>query len=122
MLNKDYITTEVERLFSMLDAEELPQTHHFLAGIMDDEGFVIAAPYEIASNLVECDKPHELPDVLVDFITDMFETAIASLSYYHFTTGPPLKKNRQNATMKQVVMISPGSVQILIVATRKQCR
>ena len=77
MQNSDYIISEVEKIFSMLDAEELPETHRFLASIMDDEGFVNASPYDIASNLVECDKPNELPEVLVEFITEMFETAIA---------------------------------------------
>lgn len=77
MQNSDYITTEVEKIFSMLDSEELPETHRFLASIMDDEGFVNASPYDIASNLVECDKPNELSEVLVEFISEMFETAIA---------------------------------------------
>ena len=77
MLNKDYLTTEVESIFSMLDAEALPETHHFLASIMDDEGFVTASAYEIASSLSECDKSLDFPDILVEFINDMFETAVA---------------------------------------------
>lgn len=77
MLNKDYLSNEVGNIFSMLDAEELPEVHAYLASIMDSDGFVDAEPYDIASNLVNCDKPQKLPDFLIGFITELYEMAIA---------------------------------------------
>ena len=52
MLNKDYVSTEVNNIFSMLDAGELPETHSYLASIMDSDGFVTEEPFAIATNLV----------------------------------------------------------------------
>ena len=77
MLNKDYLSNEVGNIFSMLDAEELPEVHAYLASIMDSDGFVDAEPYDVASNLVNCDKPQKLPDFLISFITELYEMAIA---------------------------------------------
>lgn len=65
MLNKDYLTTEVERLFAILDAEELPEVHSFLANTMDSEGFVTASPYQIAAGLVGCDNRRYVPERLL---------------------------------------------------------
>ena len=77
MINKDYLSKEVENIFSMLDAEDMPEIHNYLASIMDDEGFVSADPYENATNLMNCDKALELPDYISSFIIEMYEAAIA---------------------------------------------
>ena len=76
MIIKDYITTEVQNTFSMLDAGEMPEMHKYLADIRDEEGFVTASAYEIAANLMNCDRQQELPDFIGSFIMEMFETAI----------------------------------------------
>ena len=76
MLNKDYVSTEVNNIFSMLDAGELPETHSYLASIMDSDGFVSEEPFAIATNLVNCDKPQKLPDYLIEFITELYESKI----------------------------------------------
>ena len=76
MLNKDYVSTEVNNIFSMLDAGELPETHSYLASIMDSDGFVSEEPFAIATNLVNCDKPQKLPDYLIEFITELYESEI----------------------------------------------
>lgn len=77
MLNRDYISMEVERLLSIIDAEEMPEAYRYLAGIVDNEGFVTAAPYEIVSTLSNCDRQNDMPDEIADFIRDIFDTAIA---------------------------------------------
>lgn len=77
MINKDYISNEVGNIFAILDAEDMPEMHRYLASIMDDEGFVTASPYEIAANLMRCDRMQEIPDYIGSFIIDMFEMAIA---------------------------------------------
>ena len=76
MIIKDYITTEVQNVFSMLDAEDMPEMHKYLSGIMDEDGFVTASAYEIAANLMNCDRQQELPDFIGSFIMEMFESAI----------------------------------------------
>lgn len=76
-LIKDYLTNEVEKIIAMLDFEDFPEMHKYLASIMDEEGFVRTSSYEIASSLIKCDEPQELPGFMIDFITDLYESEIA---------------------------------------------
>lgn len=76
MINKDYISTEVGKLFTMLNADEYPEVYAYLANIMDEDGLVNEDPYDMATNLIQCDKPLDFPEYLIDFITERYEEEI----------------------------------------------
>lgn len=75
MIDKIYVMNEAQSIFSVLNAEEFPETHEYLADILSEEDLE-ETPYEIACALIDCDKPAELPDFLIDFITELFEMEI----------------------------------------------
>ena len=77
MMDRDMLSNEVQSIFSMLDAEEFPGVHRYLAGIMDDSGYVSESPFDIASNLVRCDGMQVFPGYLISFITELYESEIA---------------------------------------------
>ena len=77
MIDMDYVSTEVQDILSMLDANSLPGVFEYLASLLDEDGDVTDPPYVIANNVIALDKPKQFPSFLIDFITDMFELEIA---------------------------------------------
>ncbi len=77
MFDVDYVSTEVQGILSMLDANSFPGVFGYLASLQDEDGDVSTPPYVIANNVIGLDKPQQFPDFLIDFITDMFELEIA---------------------------------------------
>lgn len=75
-MNEKELYTAVQNVFAMLNADELPEVHEYLANIMvDDEEIVATDPYEIANELLQCDKPEALPTAVITFIEELFEAA-----------------------------------------------
>ena len=69
------ILDELNSIYAMLNADEYPQTHAQIESFMEhSEEFV---PYTIATNLREADKPEDLPDYIIDFIIELYESGIA---------------------------------------------
>ncbi len=71
----------VQSLASMIDAEENPEAAEYLEGILFGGGLLEDDPYEIASRLLECDRPYPLPrivrDLIEELLTDAFEAGNA---------------------------------------------
>jgi len=65
----------INDILSMLDAGEYPETFGYLSSFDEDDDDL--SPYEIASNLIHLDQPDDLPDFLIDFITELYEAEIA---------------------------------------------
>lgn len=74
-MDKMEIYSEIQKLYTILDAGELPELYEYLASIMDEEQGVSEDPYEIAAQILQCDKAVDLPDCVRDFVIMMFEEA-----------------------------------------------
>ena len=67
--------TELQELISMLDADSFPELCGYLASIMDEESGVVDDPYEIANQMLLCDRPADFPPEAIDTIELLFKTA-----------------------------------------------
>ena len=78
MTNHEYVdlAEKTKEIFSMLDAEELPETAEYLSGFIFDNEPVPEGPYELATNLTQCDKLQLFPQFLINFITELYEVEI----------------------------------------------
>ncbi|MBR4765442.1 MAG: sel1 repeat family protein [Clostridia bacterium] len=65
----------IQETLTILDADELPQVHNYLFDLIDEESGIEAAPYEIANQLLLCDRAEPLPEVVRDLIIELFEDA-----------------------------------------------
>jgi len=64
---------ELQNIFTVLDADSFPQLHNYLAEIMDEYEGVTEDPYEIANQILQCDKPLDFPQIVIDTIILLFE-------------------------------------------------
>lgn len=69
------IYNELQDLIMMLDGDSFPELHNYLASIMDDGVLLEDDPYEIAVQILLCDAPAEYPQVVLDTIILLFNTA-----------------------------------------------
>lgn len=70
------ITPEIQKLFPRIDREEFPETIHYLLSLISSDED--ASAFDIATDLLECDKPKAFPEFLVSFITELFQSEIES--------------------------------------------
>ncbi len=81
MISKDNLINEIQSIFALVDADQLPEVHSYLAEMISvDE--VNNSPYEIATGLMDCDKPTEFPPYLIDFMIELYEAEIAEDNDY----------------------------------------
>ena len=73
----EFLMSETQSIFNMLDADEYPEAHNYLAHILSEDDEIEESPYEIASVLINCDKPQDFPDFLITYITELLEMDIA---------------------------------------------
>jgi hypothetical protein len=66
---------EMEKLIMLLDVDELPELHEYFASIMDEENGVSEGPYKIANHILQCDIKEKLPEIVRDFVIELFEDA-----------------------------------------------
>ena len=71
------LTEKACEIFSMLDAEELPEATKYLSRFVADDAELSVTPYEMATCLVRCDKLQQFPDFLIAFITELYQAEIA---------------------------------------------
>ena len=62
---------DLEGILAMLNREEYPETFSYFSSIDEDED-----AYDIASTLINLDQPKDFPGFLIDFITELYESAI----------------------------------------------
>ena len=68
----------IQEVFSMLDAEELPQTAGALSNLLASDADSLPAPLAIANGVMDLDKPGTFPAYIIDFVTELFEMEIAA--------------------------------------------
>lgn len=78
MISRDTVLEDMRKVRKELDSEVFPEVCRYLDTIMDKK----EAPYIIASNLVECDKPKIFPEFLVEYITLLYELEIEDGNHY----------------------------------------
>ena len=64
---------EIDNILAMLDSEQFPNTYNYLSSLDEDADDA----YEIASTLINLDEPEDFPTFMIDFITELYEAAIA---------------------------------------------
>lgn len=69
------VFTEAEQILSILDPDLNPEACGYFDSLLNG-GVDNPTPYKIASTLLCLDRPDDLPDVLINFITDLFELEI----------------------------------------------
>jgi len=68
------------KVLSSLDRDMFPEASRYLESVVEgDDGHTL---YQIASNLVECDKPKVFPFYLVQLIIDLYEEEIKEGNHY----------------------------------------
>ena len=77
MTDRIEIYSELQSIYAILPAEEYPEMYDYITAMLaDEEG--MDEPYDLAQTLAECDKPVVLPDYIISFITELFESEIES--------------------------------------------
>ena len=71
--DRDRLDAATQRALDALDPAQFPEARAQLAEALRDGD----APYYIASMLLGCDRPKDLPPHLVDYIIDLYEMEIA---------------------------------------------
>lgn len=66
---------ELQELITILDSDSFPELHEYLASLMDEETGVEEDPYEIATGILECDKPTDLPHEVIETVEFLFNDA-----------------------------------------------
>lgn len=69
------LNNKMQEILSILDADELPELHKYLANIMDEDEGVTEEPYEVANQILNCDKQEDLPEFVRDLVIELFEDA-----------------------------------------------
>lgn len=78
-MNLNDIIDEIESITSMLDHEEYPEIYDYLSSVSSAEPeSSISGPTDVAYNLLDLDKPKNLPEIIIDFITEILEDAYAN--------------------------------------------
>lgn len=72
------LSAKVNEAYSMLDAEAFPETMSYLASIMGADGTVSEEPYEIATQVMLCDKLQEFPKFMIDFVAELYKAEIVA--------------------------------------------
>ena len=75
MTEKQEIYNELQSIYAILPSEEYPEMYAYITDMLADED-CMGEPHAIALALAEHDKPADLPDYIIDFITDMLESEI----------------------------------------------
>ena len=68
MFDRSTLPEETKKVLDLLDSTQYPQTHAALSdGSMDGKTL-----YELASGLMECDKPGDLPPFVIEYIASLY--------------------------------------------------
>lgn len=79
MLTPDTLPSAIKKVLSQINDGEYPQAFEYLDGLLEDlqcSESTDITPYNIASVLVNCDKPKKLPFFLIEFISDLYQYEI----------------------------------------------
>lgn len=72
MFNRDIMLEETRKVLTMLDRDLYPECYERLLQAMASG----ETPFPVVSDLMECDKPLELPPFLLDYITTLYRAEI----------------------------------------------
>ena len=82
MITKDKLFEETKKVASRVDGADLPETAAYFEAILEDDGLIEDNAYNMASALVECDKPRHFSRFLVQFIISLYEMEIEEGNHY----------------------------------------
>jgi len=74
------LINRIIKLLSMLDRDMFPESYEYLESVV--EGSNEHTQYQMASTLVECDKPKVFPFYMVQFIVELYEAEINEGNHY----------------------------------------
>ena len=72
MFNRETMLEETQKMIGMLDRDQYPACYERLSRALTDGEM----PFYVASDLMECDKPKELPPFLPDYIATLYRAEI----------------------------------------------
>ena len=78
MLEKIALPEEARLVCAMLDEAQYPET----CAALVDEFIESNPPYDLASRLMECDRPKEFPAFVIEYITALYEIEISEGNAY----------------------------------------
>lgn len=78
MFDRKVLLDNTSKVRSQLDRTQYPETYAALSDIYISEDTL----FEIASRLVECDKPKDLPPFVIEYITSLYEIEIAKGNHH----------------------------------------
>ena len=78
MFEKSALREETKKVRGMLDKALYPETYAALSDVFINED----TPFIIASNLMECDKPKDLPPFVIEYITALYEIEISEGNHH----------------------------------------
>lgn len=78
MFDRSMLPEKTNEVLSQLDRAQFPETYDELS----DDYIREMTPFEIASDLMECDKPRDLPPFVIGYITSLYEIEIAGENHH----------------------------------------
>lgn len=74
-MDKYEICKELQDILTITEADSFPELHDYLFSIMDEEYGVSEDPYDIANQILLCDRPSDLPEVVINTVISLFNAA-----------------------------------------------
>jgi len=109
MFEKSALREETKKVRGMLDKALYPETYAALSDVFINED----TPFIIASNLMECDKPKDLPPFVIEYITALYEIEICANSNLPNTFVPglvlPLRTTKAPTRRRQLASAKQGN-------------
>lgn len=69
------IYNSIQAVLAILDADEAPEARAYLNDLIFRDGLTEQSSFSIANDLLNCDQPEPLPQVLREYIEELFEVA-----------------------------------------------
>ena len=82
MITIETLFSETRRVAAQVDWDTFPETSDYFDTILRECELLEDEPYQIASALIDCDKPKHLPPFLIDYITDLYLMEIEDGNHY----------------------------------------
>lgn len=75
-MDTDMIGKDLNDMLAILNGEEYPEAYAYIAGIVGGESWEDFDAYKAANELLNCDRPGDFPQYMIDLITGLFQICI----------------------------------------------
>ena len=82
MLDTVKMVERIREVLERIDSREYPEVYSYLTTVTENGELAEESLYQLASQLVQCDRPKDLPQFLVDLIVEMYQMEIAEGNHY----------------------------------------